>query len=1202
MITCYRLSIDSRESQTTLADLEKITHLGLSQIQSDIKEHLDSKLTIDVNIWTNNSERPVDIEIQIVHLFDCQELERQMHAIASILGNSYLKDASALHFDIDSVDYPQLKPNMFACSCEFVNNDNTVLRRHNLTKNMDYITYNNTVSYEEGYARNFINRINRNLQTYEFSPLYLPSRWKEIPSQQNSHADFNARHDALLGALVGATLRMNYRIMQWFALRLSAAGLDLNEKGELEDKSNLQEIERLHSILTESTKKMDALPPISPTSWFCNQNYYVLNGYLDIDQFHMLLNSCVGTMLLINTTAGVNYLCNPPYRTLLMQYSTSIAIVFLYEVYTNNPMNATHLDNSPQFTELVEGLGISDNDIIYVNAVVTTDEKHAIKNAINKIYPISETNLQEFLDSCNKGDTLPNITATYRKYIANKTHNLIQQRYNELSENSSKEQESELVMHYAALQNMNFYDPLSKTTAQTYDDTIMWKVRLRNLVGLRSVKQQIYNLEAKLTYRRLRGCNDENSHLVYTFEGNPGCGKTMVARLFAYILKQIGILTSPEDPFYEVQISQLVGVHLGEATKGVDEVFEKGKGRLIFIDEAYALLDEGQYGSSAINTIVKNISHMSADTILVLAGYPAEINKLLKKNAGLESRVSEHIKFEDYSCDELIDILKINLENRLNLRFGLPGLRDTPEDFQEQQDIIQGIKEFLQRVSSCDAKDTGRSLGNARAIDNLMEELEIAHAKHLKELDNTNATSINQSDELFTIRKSTVERLLVDLLERYRTNGTVLGSKFPPYFIATDDSDTFNNIIGNSEAKNQLMKQIESFKHSDSGRGVLLTGAPGCGKTSLARAFAHECGTAFLAVNASDLLNKYVGETREVTDSLFDAAAEYDKCTLFIDEIDAIGSSRGYNDNSTAQKEALYVLLTRLDGAHRNGKKLFIIAATNYPRSLDAALLRRLGIEIKVELPSMEDRLALLRMHLSDTPNTLLDAELQKFAGSMQNQSYDTIVQIVTNAKRKINLEGKKLTYDDLSLEADLELYGAHSNVQLSHDEKLRVAVHEIGHATISLKQGAPVESISISIKPRSNGALGFTKTIPDADTHLYTRAKFCQLITQLLGGRAAEDVFFGYANVSNGCSNDLERATDLATDMITHYGMGTFLRVRSEMDPEVCIETDRLLRDCYTEAKTTITCIKENILKCSEILIQKTELGGSELAELLKV
>lgn len=1199
MITYYRLAIDSIESHPTLKNLSKNRNVNLNQVCTDIKNHLDKRLVIEVNAWWNETNKPFDLEIQIVHLYTAQDLDTQMQEIVHLLEASFVDGDAAIHLseyiDIDTVDYPQKSEDLFASSCEFVSDRTSVLRRSDLTKNIDYISYG-TVHHEEGHARELINRINRKRQTHGDMSLYLPSTKRAFSTYHKDQANFDAIYDAFFGSLVGATLRMNLRLMQWFALQISENGLDCNDNGEMKDKDNLKEIEHLYSLFTESVKTIDTLPPISPNSWFCNQNYYVLNGYVDLEQFQMLLNASVGTMLLINTSAGVDFLSTPPYRTLLMQYSTSIAIVFLYEVYANNPMNATHTNNSTQFCNLIDGLGISDKDIIYVHSIVTTDEKAAITDIVNKIYPIDETSLQEFLELCNKGDTLPNIATRYRKYIANKKHMLAQQRYNELSENPTKCKETELVMHFAALQNINLYDPLSNQNTVTYDDTIIWKNRLKDLVGLNGVKQQIYNLEAKLRYRRLRGCNSEDSHLVYTFEGNPGCGKTMVARLFAYILKQIGILTSTEDPFYEVQISELVGVHLGEATKGVDDIFAKGKGRLIFIDEAYSLLDEGQYGNSAINTIVKNISHMSSDTVLVLAGYPTELNKLLKRNPGLESRISEHIHFDDYSCEELFKILHSNLKERRKLELDLIGST-------EQDDpIIKEIKTFLRKISSCDDKDTGRSLGNARVIDNLMEEIEIAQAKHLQELHNSESVS-DSSEKLEKVCYPVIKSLLDELLARCKREGTILGSKRPPYFIATDDSDNFDSIIGNIEAKSQLRCQIEAFKHSDLGRGILLTGAPGCGKTSLARAFAHECTSAFLAINASDLINKYVGESREATDALFDAAAEYDKCTLFIDEIDAIGCSRDFDKNNSAQREALYVLLTRLDGIRRSNKKLFVIAATNYPRLLDPALLRRLGTEIKVELPTMDDRMALLHLHLKDTPNQLTETELQKLAGSLQSQSYDTIVQIVTNAKRKAKLGNKPcITYDDLSLETDLELYGAHSNIQLSYDEKLRVAVHEIGHAVISLKQGASTDSISISITPRSNGALGFTKTIPDIDTHLYTQTKFLQIVTQLLGGRAAEEIFFGATNVSNGCSNDLERATDLATDAITHYGMGSSLRIRLATDSDVCLEVDRILHDCYSEAKTIISSIKENIPACAEKLLCKTCLEGSELVELLKV
>jgi cell division protease FtsH len=361
---------------------------------------------------------------------------------------------------------------------------------------------------------------------------------------------------------------------------------------------------------------------------------------------------------------------------------------------------------------------------------------------------------------------------------------------------------------------------------------------------------------------------------------------------------------------------------------------------------------------------------------------------------------------------------------------------------------------------------------------------------------------------------------------------------------------TFADVAGVDEAKAELIEVVDFLrtpkKYQRLGgripKGVLLVGPPGTGKTLLARAVAGEADVPFFFLSGSEFVEMFVGVGASRVRDLFEQAKEKAPCIVFIDELDAIGKTRagttGFLSGHDEREQTLNQLLAEMDGFD-SSKGVIIMAATNRPEVLDAALLRagRFDRQVVVDKPDVKGREAILRVHVRSV--TLAPTvNLHVLAARTPGMAGADLANIINEAALLAARKGKDaVEMADLDEAVDRVVGGLERKSRvLSEKERDIVAHHEIGHALVasSLPQADPVHKVTII--PRGVGALGATYQLPLEDRYLLTKSELEDRIAVLLGGRAAEEVVYG--EISTGAHNDLERATEMARLMVTQYGM----------------------------------------------------------------
>ena len=376
---------------------------------------------------------------------------------------------------------------------------------------------------------------------------------------------------------------------------------------------------------------------------------------------------------------------------------------------------------------------------------------------------------------------------------------------------------------------------------------------------------------------------------------------------------------------------------------------------------------------------------------------------------------------------------------------------------------------------------------------------------------------------------------------------------------------TFQNVAGQEEAKEELQEVIEFLRTPDKfrilggklPRGVLLVGPPGTGKTLLAKAVAGEAGVPFFSISGSEFVELFVGMGAARVRDLFVQAQSKAPCIVFIDELDAIGKSRGMGGalgGHDEREQTLNQLLVEMDGFDTD-KGVIILAATNRPEVLDPALLRpgRFDRQVLVDRPDLDGREAILRVHTRNiklAPGVDLRMLAQRTPGcvgaDLANLANEAALLAARREKPHVGMHEFEEAIDRMI--AGLEK----KNRLISPKERERVAVHETGHALVAALTPGADKVHKISIIPRGIAALGYTQQLPTEDRYVMTQNELQAKIDVLFGGRAAEQVVFG--DVSTGAHDDLHRATEIARAMVLEYGMGetlgpvTFPRQRRPM------------------------------------------------------
>ena len=442
----------------------------------------------------------------------------------------------------------------------------------------------------------------------------------------------------------------------------------------------------------------------------------------------------------------------------------------------------------------------------------------------------------------------------------------------------------------------------------------------------------------------------------------------------------------------------------------------------------------------------------------------------------------------------------------------------------------------------------------------------------------------------------------------------------------------FSQVEGCAEAKAELAEIVDYLRSPQRYRalgakipkGVLLIGPPGTGKTLLARAVAGEAGVPFYAISGSDFIEMFVGVGAARVRDTFEQAKQQAPCIVFIDEIDAIGKQRGVHMSvsNDEREQTLNQLLVELDGFDANSG-VIVLAATNRPEILDRALLRpgRFDRQVLVDLPDRDGRQAILRLHAKRLP---LDArvDLARVARATPGFSGADLANVANEAALLAAREhASEVSQRHLDGAIEKVLAGPERRSRrLTDQDRRRVAYHELGHALVAAHSPGADPVHKISIVPRGRGALGYTLQVPEADRFLMTRSELLGRLRTLLGGRVAEEIALG--EPSTGAQDDLQRATALARQLVTVYGMspaiglahcaqpvpgtdpgapGSWTRDCSEATAHVVdVEVRRILDDAQREAREILLRERAPLERLTRELLAHETLDGERFAELV--
>ena len=437
----------------------------------------------------------------------------------------------------------------------------------------------------------------------------------------------------------------------------------------------------------------------------------------------------------------------------------------------------------------------------------------------------------------------------------------------------------------------------------------------------------------------------------------------------------------------------------------------------------------------------------------------------------------------------------------------------------------------------------------------------------------------------------------------------------------------FDNVAGCVEEKEEMKELVEYLKNPQKfakmgarvPKGVLLTGAPGTGKTLLAKAIAGEAGVPFFSISGSDFVEMYVGVGASRVRDMFRQAKLNAPCIIFIDEIDAVGRQRGagLGGGHDEREQTLNQLLVEMDGFNENSG-IIIIAATNRSDVLDPALLRpgRFDRQIIVNLPDKRGREEILRVHArnkffeDDVNFANIAKRTPGFSGAeLENTLNEAAILAVRANKDKISMS-------DIDEAIDRVMGGpAKKSRIITAKEKKLVAYHEAGHATIGLMIPHARVVQKVTIIPRGDAG-GYVLMTPENDTTLQTESELKAEIVSFLGGRVSEEIFFG--DVTTGASNDIERATHIARSMVTELGMSSlgpiqyeqaggnvflgrdYTNSRKNFSSQVAFEIDlavrKIISECHDIAEKTLKENKETVIKIAEALLERETLTSEEI------
>ena len=753
---------------------------------------------------------------------------------------------------------------------------------------------------------------------------------------------------------------------------------------------------------------------------------------------------------------------------------------------------------------------------------------------------------------------------------------------------------------------------LTKDSIPTLDEVMAYSSGVRepekieelfdDIIGMNALKEQIIGLGKYIKFKKevnkTDGKNLPDMNLHMMFLGNPGTGKTTIARKVTKMLYDLDCIRI--NKLVEVSRQDLIGEYSGETAPKVEKVIESAMGGVLFVDEAYSLKlsNNDQLGSEAIATLIKCMEDNKDELVVIFAGYTKEMQEFIHANSGIKSRIGYTIEFADYSEDELYEILKLKV-NKIG--------------FEIDKKIIPNIMEILKFGKH------KRDFGNGRFVDNLLTSMLKKHSMNYKK------------ENIFIIGEQDIPS--IDELM-----GETSGERNPEKI-----EELFDDIFGMDKIKEQVIQlgkyikfqeelsKITAKRLPDMRLHMLFTGDAGTGKTTMARKVTqmlYNLGiiriNKLIEVDRKDLVAEYIGQTAPKTQRVIEGDLGG---VLFIDEAYSLSPKDSLNDLG---KEAIATLIKAMED---NRDDLVVIFA-GYTKEMkdfvnsNSGIASRIGYTFEFENYKDEELYKIFEIKCKEYDLIIkLDVkekimEVFKYFSSVENfgngRFVDKILQEIL-VKHSMNKNLMKnintLMVDDIPTIKEMveKTFNNRDNLvipsDVSMEDRRKIAIHELGHAIIHYIYRGETNLKVITVIPEGTGTLGYVlHTIPKSKV-IWTKRDYLDEIEELIAGRAAEEVFLGKDKVGSGCWNDLDKVANIIDNIFKDTGMSETLGLISaknikpslEMQQKLDQEKKETLDSCYENVKNVIKTNKRMFDKVLDVLMEKGTLTGEEFVKLVK-